>query len=297
MKSVYDQVKDGQLVCPVTKQTLSFLTNELRTQDGLRTYPVANGTPIFLDPDLQREYISENGGEMSQKYETKPPRRFSLRWFDRKLFSGGRPDYRPASCRDAKRTAIDQQPDDALCVAVGGGPMRHGPNLVNINIGLFDNVDIVADAYNLPYADECVDAVFIEAVLEHLEFPEKAVAEIHRVLRKGGQVFAATPFLQHYHGYPNHFQNFTLTGHSRMLERSGLAIISDGVAVGPTKMLFAITSQYLDIAVQSKVIRGIAKRLLSLFARMFIPLDRILNTRPNASNLCSLTYAHAAKPE
>jgi predicted SAM-dependent methyltransferase len=36
--------------------------------------------------------------------------------------------------------------------------------------GPFANVDVVADAYALPYATGSVDAVHCEAVLEHLEW-------------------------------------------------------------------------------------------------------------------------------
>ncbi|HET9078187.1 MAG TPA: methyltransferase domain-containing protein [Acidimicrobiales bacterium] len=43
-----------------------------------------------------------------------------------------------------------------------------------------------ADAYDLPFADNSVDAVFCRFVFQHLDSPPAAAAEIERVLRPGG---------------------------------------------------------------------------------------------------------------
>jgi ubiquinone/menaquinone biosynthesis C-methylase UbiE len=85
-----------------------------------------------------------------------------------------------------------------------------------------------------------VAGLHCEAVLEHLEFPDVAVGEMFRVLRPGGLVFAATPFLQSYHGYPDHFQNFTLHGHQRLFERAGFSILQSGTCVDLSKCLAAV---------------------------------------------------------
>lgn len=46
-------------------------------------------------------------------------------------------------------------------------------------------VDIdLGDAYDLPYKDEEFDSVFMGNILEHFEFPEKAIIEARRVLKK-----------------------------------------------------------------------------------------------------------------
>ena len=48
------------------------------------------------------------------------------------------------------------------------------------------------DATSLPYADETFDAVLIANALHIMPRPEKALAEIYRVLKPGGQLFAPT---------------------------------------------------------------------------------------------------------
>jgi SAM-dependent methyltransferase len=52
----------------------------------------------------------------------------------------------------------------------------------------------VADAETLPFEDQSFDVVFGHAVLHHLPHLDRALAEIHRVLRRGGRiVFAGEP--------------------------------------------------------------------------------------------------------
>lgn len=46
----------------------------------------------------------------------------------------------------------------------------------------------VGDIYALPFAEAAFDAVFAHGVLYHLRAPDRALAEMHRVLRPGGLV-------------------------------------------------------------------------------------------------------------
>ena len=112
--------------------------------------------------------------------------------------------------------------------------------LVNVNVEAFDNVDLVADAHKLPYADSSVVAIQCEAVLEHLGEPFQAVREMFRVLRPGGEVYCITPFLQAFHGYPNHFFNPTLEGHRQIFRMCGFELLESGVCVGPSWMISSL---------------------------------------------------------
>ena len=48
------------------------------------------------------------------------------------------------------------------------------------------------DVYSLEFKDECFDAVFSMAAFEFIKEPEKAMGEIFRVVKKGGQVLIGT---------------------------------------------------------------------------------------------------------
>jgi SAM-dependent methyltransferase len=294
-----EQIARGLLVCPKTKAPLFLRTRQLAAANGA-CYPLHQGVPIVIDGAAQRDYLSQNNGSMAAEYDAQPatpasapspprprgPRAAFRRWLD--LAS----DHRSAASIAAYHAAITNQPADALLISVGGGPQRQDPRLTNINIGPFRNVDVVADAYCLPYADNSVDGVYCEAVLEHLEFPDRAAAEMARVLKPGGQLFAATPFLQPYHGYPNHFQNFTLTGHERLFLRQGLEVITSGVCVGPSFVLSQLASGYLTHFCR----RLIPGRVLTVLLGLLRKRDDHLNRREQAADYASTTFVHARKP-
>lgn len=58
------------------------------------------------------------------------------------------------------------------------------------------------DVYNLPFTDETFDAVFSNAVLDHLRDPVAALREMYRVLKPGGVVGIRTSDRNGYLMYP-----------------------------------------------------------------------------------------------
>ncbi len=85
-------------------------------------------------------------------------------------------------------------------------------DVVNLEILPYPTTDVISSAESLPFADATFDVVISVAVLEHVRDPFAAARELERVLRPGGHVFAAVPFLQPYHGYPHHYYNMTAGG-------------------------------------------------------------------------------------
>jgi SAM-dependent methyltransferase len=294
--SLKEQIETGKMVCPITHQRLHFCDDMLETADRHHRYPVIHGIPIlFPDPDQQKRYLDQEQGRMQKEY-AQLERRFPIRklWSRMRTLGG---DYRSREAGEVFRKVIEDRSPEALCLAVGGGPSRMHANLVNLNVAAFSNVDVVGDAYGLPYSDHAVDAVYCEAVLEHLEFPERAVAEIFRVLRSGGDVFAVTPFMQSFHGYPSHYQNFTLVGHQRLFERAGFRIVAAGVCVGPTVAFLESAIASARALIPTYVLSRIVAGALGLMSLLFRPLDLLMNHHPSAHMLASTTYVHARKPD
>jgi hypothetical protein len=86
---------------------------------------------------------------------------------------------------------------------------------------------------------QSVDAVVVQAVLEHVLEPPRVVAEIHRVLAEGGLVYAETPFMQQVHGAAFDFTRFTASGHRYLFRR--FAEINAGPVGGPgTQLLWSL---------------------------------------------------------
>ncbi len=122
---------------------------------------------------------------------------------------------------DGHVEAIIRDCADGLVLDCGAG--RRGTyyeNVVNYEIVDYDTTDIIGVGESLPFKDGSMDAVISVAVLEHVRDPFTCAAEIIRVLRPGGRLFCAVPFLQPEHGYPHHYYNMAPQGLRALFERS-----------------------------------------------------------------------------
>lgn len=205
-------------------------------------------------------------------------------------------DLRSAAAHDAFARVAKIADEGRVVVSIGGGPLRVHPRIVNLNIVHAQGVDVCATAYALPLADRSVAAIHCEAVLEHLELPNDAVSEMFRVLAPGGVLFAATPFLQPYHAYPDHFQNFTLSGHERLFQRAGFLIVDSGPCVGPTFAFVDLAANYARELLPGRVVSRVMERVVRFGGRVLRLADLPLTTHRNARILCSSTFVLAQKP-
>jgi SAM-dependent methyltransferase len=134
-------------------------------------------------------------------------------------------------------------PEPTLLV-VGGATVGNGVEAVyrdpRVQVIAFDIVgspvtQFVADAHRVPLPSGSVDAVLVQAVLEHVLDPALVVAEIHRVLKDGGLVYAETPFLQQVHAGAHDFTRFTASGHRYLFRR--FEELAAGPVAGPGTQL------------------------------------------------------------
>ncbi|MBD5656958.1 MAG: class I SAM-dependent methyltransferase [Candidatus Eremiobacteraeota bacterium] len=114
----------------------------------------------------------------------------------------------------------------------------HFGNVVNMEIVAYDSTDVLAVGERLPFADASFDAVLSLNVIEHVRDPFQAAREITRVLKPGGELYCVLPFMQPFHGYPNHYYNATSAGLRNLF--SSLTIERAEVAGGGTP-IFALS--------------------------------------------------------
>src|SRR3989344_1821631 len=74
-----------------------------------------------------------------------------------------------------------------------------GVRFETMDVSTIYNPSIVGDIHAIPLADLSIDAILCKSVLEHVTHPEKAVGEMHRILKPGGQLLLYTHFVYPYH--------------------------------------------------------------------------------------------------
>jgi len=187
--------------------------------------------------------------------------------------------------------------DRPKVLIVGGGSKGVGTEylyddpklgLIAFDIYRSEVTQFIADAHQIPLEDASIDAVWIQAVLEHVLDPWRVVAEIARVLKPGGVVYAETPFMQQVHEGPYDFTRFTESGHRWLFRRFNC--VESGVALGPgDQLLWAI--EHAVRGIFRSVNAGIAAKLLLFWLRY---VDKVIPT-PYASDAASAVYFFGTK--
>lgn len=227
----------SMLRCPATQEPLRVDGEWLRAGDN--SYPVVDGIPVLVNEALSPLSVDDI---RSRVVIDKPGLR---RRMIRRLIPKRTPAIGAAERYRAFRKAIlDLNDSTASVLIVGGGILGEGAhelvgqariNLVETDIYLGPRVAIVCDGHHLPFADGTFDGVVVQAVLEHVLDPQRVVAEIHRVLKPRGIVYAETPFMQQVHEGPYDFTRWTETGHRRLFRM--FEALDTGVTAGPATVL------------------------------------------------------------
>ena len=115
--SVFRQIEDGKLCCPVTHERLYFdeQGTNLFTADRSHSYPVVEGTPILLaDPGEAAKYV-QGSRKMLREYSSaaSPLVRWFKRWHAR--------DYCTAASTAAFKSLFS---DAGVYLSIGGGPVQ-----------------------------------------------------------------------------------------------------------------------------------------------------------------------------
>jgi SAM-dependent methyltransferase len=205
-----------------------------------QTFPMVAAQPALIDFDqsiIDRAELLASSGLSAAGLSPEDRRRGALaRAVSRIVFGYNRVAEAKAGqiLADVKTSTLPPR-----LLVIGGGAVGSGvqamyddPQVQVIGTDIYHSphLTLIADGHRLPFADQSVGGVWIQAVLEHVLDPQQVVAEIHRVLRPDGLVFADTPFMQQVHEGAYDFTRFTLSGH-RWLFRH-FALIDAGTSGG-----------------------------------------------------------------
>jgi len=118
-----------------------------------------------------------------------------------------------------------------LDAGAGDGPYKHHFDHATYEAADFQAVPgktyagnhYICDLAAIPVADDRYDLVLFSQVLEHIPEPAAVLAELHRVLKPGGRIWASAPLFYEEHEQPFDFYRYTQFGLRRLFEEAGFA--------------------------------------------------------------------------
>lgn len=261
---------DGLFRCPRTGRELELQGDKVVARNASGSpdsqYRVIQDKPVLVDfrnSVLNEEETLARAG----KSVIERPRHHGLAALVKRLLSPAKKSTRINVAKLIDLLAKNTKGDIRILV-VGGGSIGQGmepiyqhPSFKIYSFDIYDssNVQFVADAHNIPLADGKFDAVIVQAVLEHVLQPAEVVAEVWRVLKPGGIVYAETPFMQQVHEGAFDFTRFTESGHRYLFRRFDL--IDSGASGGPG-LQFMWSMDYLFRGLFRSVRAGKVAKLL-----------------------------------
>lgn len=191
----------------------------------------------------------------------------------------------------------------ARVLVVGGGTQRKWldkrfssyPHIKLVYTDIDKNalVDCFCDAHDLPFTDGSFDGVITTAVLMLVLNPERAVAEIHRVLKPSGLIYSEMAFMQQVVEGAYDFTRYTLSGHRRLFNH--FEEIETGLVAGPATALVWSIENFVLAFFRKSFLRLFTKTGVRLFLFWIKYFDYYLCRNVQAMDGASCTYFLGSK--
>ncbi len=89
---------------------------------------------------------------------------------------------------------------------------------IGVDLTRHENVDVIADAENLPFCKKSLDLIVSFVVLEHVSNPFNVISEVYESLKDDGDLILSAPGVYPFHGPPD-FWRFTDDGIRKILSK------------------------------------------------------------------------------
>lgn len=239
--------------CPRCRSTLAPAGDRLECADSAcgGSFPVIDGIPVMINED--NSVFALQDFEARQETTVAFDRPAALKMLSR-LVPTLNSNVRAERNINHFGELLRQASDAPRLLVLGCRDVGHGmadivadPRIecVNTDVTLSHRTEVVVDSHDIPFADGSFDGVIIQTVLEHVADPYRCVAEIHRVLKPGGVVYAETSFIQQIHMRQYDFTRFTHLGHRRLFR--SFDEVESGAVSGPG-MALAWSYQYFMLS-------------------------------------------------
>ena len=291
-----------QLCCPVCKQEIRLTNDQLVCQnlECGASFPVVDRVPVLINESNSLFSISDfqkNGNAPIQLQGGKKIVRTL-----QKLVPGISLNYKAKRNYLKLRSMLLSQNSSARVLVIGSGILGQGMDvlvnhsslqIVNSDVSFSPNTMLISDAHDIAFKDETFDAVIVQAVLEHVIDPDRCADELYRVLKKGGYIYAETPFMQQVHMKEYDFTRFTHLGHRRLLRK--FEEIESGACNGPASAL-ALSFRYLLLSFTKNFVARVVLIALSSYLTFWLKyVDALLINTPGTLDAASGYYFFGQK--
>ena len=274
------------LACPSCKGTLIFRESDCTCDSCGHAFVMVDETyRLRMDPITDEEIQYKKGLRVWIRGQ---PAAYRLA----KLFS-------PIFSRypHPKRIFGQQATLGDIILDIGSGNQRNHPSFVNVDILANDEVDIIADARELPFKDSSIDGIVSIVSLEHIPRSDLALDEFSRVLKQGGRSFIVVPFMQPLHASPSDFKRWTIAGLTEDLDRVGIDVVRSGIAAGPASTMAWMTAEFLSLVLSLGIrrVRNAISLPLQVLCSPIKWFDILLARMPGAEVLASSIWVEAIR--
>ncbi len=187
--------------------------------------------------------------------------------------------------------------NNKVILNLGSGTNRIHPEIINVDLFAFKEVDVVADICDTPFKDASVDGIVCEDVLEHVAQAPKLLKEMSRILKPGGMMIIKTPFVYPYHSSPNDFFRWTGDGLKHIVKENNFSVKESGITGGPMCTLQAVL-MHIFAMIFSFGSKTVYFLLVQFFMVVFSPLkllDPLFMLSPFAKDIASHIFVIAQK--
>lgn len=195
-----------------------------------------------------------------------------------------------------RRRFVAGFPRGARLLNLGSGFRTSPPGFMAVDREAYPEVSVVGDLTALPFQSDSTDGMLCEMVLEHVPDAASALREFQRVLRPGGRIYLAVPFLWPYHASPHDYWRWTSSGMER--DFAGFERLASGVSGGPTTTLVNVLHEWLAMVLSLNLdvlYRAFYLALMPLLFPFKI-LDVLVSRHRHAGKLAALFFFHGRKP-
>lgn len=291
-RSILASSVGAALRCPRCSSHLEALADGLSCASCDATYPVIGGVPILVDAersafrveDIADSVATEPGASGGRSEPAVPVQRRIL-------------DFLPPLGRNLRatenlallRSALPRDGRTPVVLIVGGATLGVGTeqitsddacDVVESDVYIGPRTNLVCDAHDIPFADGTFDAVVMQAVMNALADPARAISEIYRVLRAGGLVYVEAPFMQQVCEGSFDYYRFSHLGLRRLFKN--FEEVRSGAQGGPG-MAAALAYQHFLLSLAPNRAFRAAFVVFARLTAFWLPLlDRWLVDRPGA---------------